>query len=309
MEKSHPMEATAKLALCFITRQKWSRKRSLHSVNEHFEAIFNAVRERKVSFAYSSMAGSISHMRANRKTLSSLPIGFFVSGFLHLMVVAILVVSLSNPAADTQGEEEAPIGLNLAMFTEPREPESVPQEASEPPPREETPPEAEPAPVEKPKPPPQPKPKPKPKPRPKPKPEPRPIPKKASPEPQKSMPGKEALPARRPVPPTAVPALSAVVAREEQRYLAALRTRIERKKRYPRASRRRGEEGRVIVGFVIRKNGALVDLRVIRSSGISRLDEAALDTLRRISPFAPIPASIGREQWALSVPISYSLRN
>ena len=47
-------EATAKLELCFITRQKWPRKRSLHSVNEHFEAIFNAVRERKVSFAYSS---------------------------------------------------------------------------------------------------------------------------------------------------------------------------------------------------------------------------------------------------------------
>nr|VFJ47643.1 MAG: hypothetical protein BECKDK2373B_GA0170837_10188 [Candidatus Kentron sp. DK] len=41
-------EATAKLELCFITRQKWSGKRSLHSVNEHFKAIFSAVREHKV---------------------------------------------------------------------------------------------------------------------------------------------------------------------------------------------------------------------------------------------------------------------
>ena len=49
------IEATAKLELCFITRQKWSRKRSLHFVAEHFEGIFNAVRERKVSFAYSSI--------------------------------------------------------------------------------------------------------------------------------------------------------------------------------------------------------------------------------------------------------------
>nr|VFJ45867.1 MAG: hypothetical protein BECKDK2373B_GA0170837_101149 [Candidatus Kentron sp. DK] len=49
-----PCEATAKLELCFITRKKWSRKRSLHFVAEHFEAIFNAVRECKVSFAYSS---------------------------------------------------------------------------------------------------------------------------------------------------------------------------------------------------------------------------------------------------------------
>ena len=45
-------ETIAKLELCFITRQKWSRKRSLHFVAEHFEAIFNAVRECKVVFAY-----------------------------------------------------------------------------------------------------------------------------------------------------------------------------------------------------------------------------------------------------------------
>nr|VFJ42416.1 MAG: hypothetical protein BECKDK2373B_GA0170837_100139 [Candidatus Kentron sp. DK] len=35
-----------------MTRQKWSEKRSLHFVAEHFEALFNAVRERKVRFAY-----------------------------------------------------------------------------------------------------------------------------------------------------------------------------------------------------------------------------------------------------------------
>nr|VFJ46637.1 MAG: hypothetical protein BECKDK2373C_GA0170839_101543 [Candidatus Kentron sp. DK] len=54
MRLSFTDEATAKLELCFITRQKWSRERSLHSVNDHFEAIFNAVRERKVVFPYNS---------------------------------------------------------------------------------------------------------------------------------------------------------------------------------------------------------------------------------------------------------------
>jgi len=101
----------------------------------------------------------------------------------------------------------------------------------------------------------------------------------------------------------------AAAAREEQHYLAALRARIERKKYYPRVSQRRAEEGKVIVSFVIRKNGEFTDLAVVESSGIDRLDDAALETLRRITPFKPIPAALGRKRWALSVPISYNLKD
>jgi len=63
----------------------------------------------------------------------------------------------------------------------------------------------------------------------------------------------------------------------------------------------------VIVAFVILKDGTLTEPKVVRSSGIERLDAAALKTLRRINPFVPIPAALGRGQWALSVPISYNL--
>nr|VFK19763.1 MAG: protein TonB [Candidatus Kentron sp. LPFa]VFK34156.1 MAG: protein TonB [Candidatus Kentron sp. LPFa] len=92
------------------------------------------------------------------------------------------------------------------------------------------------------------------------------------------------------------PIRSAIAVREEKNYLAMLRARIERKKYYPRASQRRGEEGKVIVRFVIRRNGEFTDLAVVRSSGIRRLDDAALKTLRRITPFEPIPAALGRKQ-------------
>ena len=98
------------------------------------------------------------------------------------------------------------------------------------------------------------------------------------------------------------------VDREKQQYLAALRARIERGKFYPLVSRRRGEEGKIVIGFVIRKNGELTDLTVIKSSGVRRLDNAALKTLRKITPFKPIPGILMREKWGLSVPIIYDLQ-
>ncbi|VFN03287.1 MAG: hypothetical protein BECKG1743D_GA0114223_106522 [Candidatus Kentron sp. G] len=47
-------EVNAKAGLCPITRQKRAKKRSYHGINEHFEHIFNAVRECEATFAYSS---------------------------------------------------------------------------------------------------------------------------------------------------------------------------------------------------------------------------------------------------------------
>ena len=93
-----------------------------------------------------------------------------------------------------------------------------------------------------------------------------------------------------------------------QHYLAALAARINRGKFYPRLARRLGEEGRAVVGFVIQRDGTLTDLRIVESSGHRRLDEAALETVRRVAPVEPIPDVIGRAQWPISVPIAFSLR-
>jgi len=93
-----------------------------------------------------------------------------------------------------------------------------------------------------------------------------------------------------------------------QHYLAALAAQIDRNKFYPRASRRRGEEGMVVVSFVLQRDGELTELTVAESSGVRRLDEAALKTLQRITPFKPIPGDLDRERWPISVPIAFSLR-
>jgi protein TonB len=52
---------------------------------------------------------------------------------------------------------------------------------------------------------------------------------------------------------------------------------------YPRASVRRGEEGRVLVRLGLDASGAVVSASVVTSSGHPRLDRAALEAVRRWS--------------------------
>jgi len=258
--------------------------------------------------------------------VSSLRLGFLVSGLLHVAVVAAFTQSSREPIP--AAEQSRPLTMKLALF-EPQPPPPPPAPEVRPPaeyqppaPVPEPPPEpvaavaetepVEPVPVVKPI-------------------EPPPVLKKAV-EPRRRPVAKRVVkaqaPRSRPVEPVkrverpvvaAAPIAAAPVVAErpppvavdveaKQHYLAALAVQINRRKFYPRASRRLGEEGQVVVHFVIQRNGELTDLRVTESSGSSRLDEAALKTVRRVTPFKPIPAGLGTDRWPISVPITFSLR-
>ncbi len=84
---------------------------------------------------------------------------------------------------------------------------------------------------------------------------------------------------------------------------------IHRKKFYPRPARRDRDQGEVVVAFVIQKSGSLENIRVTRSSGFESLDQAALKTLQRLNPFRPLPEELNKQQWALAVPISFTLKD
>ena len=60
----------------------------------------------------------------------------------------------------------------------------------------------------------------------------------------------------------------------------ALDTVRNRRPAYPEASRRRGQEGTVMLELRVDANGRVVDVRVTESSGFSALDAAAVETLR-----------------------------
>lgn len=77
---------------------------------------------------------------------------------------------------------------------------------------------------------------------------------------------------------------------------------------YPALSRRSGEQGRVVLRVQVAASGMPTEVQLHAGSGSSRLDNAALDAVRR---WKFVPARLGSEPVAASVlvPIVFSLKD
>jgi protein TonB len=89
-------------------------------------------------------------------------------------------------------------------------------------------------------------------------------------------------------------------------YLASLRRRIAESLRYPPAARRRGLVGTVQLEIVIHASGAIGAASVVASSSHALLDEAALETVKRLPPL-PFPAELPPRQLRVRLPVIFSL--
>jgi protein TonB len=82
-----------------------------------------------------------------------------------------------------------------------------------------------------------------------------------------------------------------------------LMAHLERYKRFPPQAR--GEHGVTHVAFAIDRHGRLMNLRIIRGSGVAILDEETLAMIRRAQPLPVPPTDISDEQLSFTVPIRY----
>ncbi|MGE0230289.1 MAG: energy transducer TonB [Flavobacteriaceae bacterium] len=87
-------------------------------------------------------------------------------------------------------------------------------------------------------------------------------------------------------------------------YRGIVRQRLNRALRFPSGAGR--ARGTVTVAFVIAPNGHISTPRIVRSSGYATLDNAAVDTVRRASPFPSIPPEAGKSEWEFTVPIYFT---
>jgi len=87
-------------------------------------------------------------------------------------------------------------------------------------------------------------------------------------------------------------------------YNALVFGHMQRFKRYPLSAR--GAAGTVVVRFELNRAGEVVDRKVTRSSGNAVLDEAALDLLRRASPFPAFPAAKPGSRDSYIAPVDFS---
>ena len=94
----------------------------------------------------------------------------------------------------------------------------------------------------------------------------------------------------------------------EKQYEQGIRQRIEQRKVYPRRAKRMRKQGVVKVAFTINRNGIISKLRILKSSGVKSLDQAALKAVRKVGRFPAIPAGIRKQSLSYNIPISYHIR-
>jgi protein TonB len=87
-------------------------------------------------------------------------------------------------------------------------------------------------------------------------------------------------------------------------YLGKLRNHLERNKVNPRTR----FVGTAIVKFTVAPNGEIASRRIAKSSGSKALDDAALASIDRASPFPPIPKDLNRNRIEVSVPFRFTIR-
>lgn len=75
-----------------------------------------------------------------------------------------------------------------------------------------------------------------------------------------------------------------------------------------RRSVARRNEGIVTVGFIVSRGGGVLSLKVVRSSGVSELDQEALVMVQRAAPFPPFPSGMTQASQNLTVPIRFVVR-
>ncbi|MBZ4021774.1 hypothetical protein CKO11_04780 [Rhodobacter sp. TJ_12] len=104
---------------------------------------------------------------------------------------------------------------------------------------------------------------------------------------------------------TAQPALAPGQAQKLlSRWGMQIRSRIERRKRYPASAGRAA--GAVGVTLVVSREGALISTAVGRSSGHPALDAAALAAVRKAGRFPAAPAGLSKPSYAFSLSIKFA---
>ena len=73
---------------------------------------------------------------------------------------------------------------------------------------------------------------------------------------------------------------------------------------YPYIARKMGWEGKVIISFVLTKDGKINFLVIEKSSGYDVLDKNAVETIKKVSRYFPLPPLDVK----IKLPISYKLK-
>ncbi len=87
-------------------------------------------------------------------------------------------------------------------------------------------------------------------------------------------------------------------------YPGKVAAKLRRALKYPKSAVS-GGSGQAQVAFTVLADGSASGIRLVSSSGSPVLDQAAMEAVRRASPFPAIPPEAGRKQWPFTVPVLF----
>ncbi len=92
------------------------------------------------------------------------------------------------------------------------------------------------------------------------------------------------------------------------RYQDMVKQRIEEVKKYPEWAKEQGIEGVAYLRFIVLANGNGQEIRLVHSSGSKILDQEALATVKRASPFPPLPEEVASSSIQMEVSLIFTLK-
>ena len=90
-------------------------------------------------------------------------------------------------------------------------------------------------------------------------------------------------------------------------YVTQVYKLIDAKKRYPRQSLMRKEEGIVLLEIIIRNDGQLKSVKSIKAK-FQRLVDSSFDAVEAAAPFPAFPKEITKQKMVIQVPVIYKIR-
>ncbi|HSH43498.1 MAG TPA: TonB family protein [Arenicellales bacterium] len=92
-------------------------------------------------------------------------------------------------------------------------------------------------------------------------------------------------------------------------YAGVLKGWLQRNMHYPRAARLAGQEGDVVVRFVIDREGNVQSVELETGSGYPLLDREATEMVERGDPFPAMPEDMPGDRLEVRVPVSFHVRD
>jgi periplasmic protein TonB len=82
---------------------------------------------------------------------------------------------------------------------------------------------------------------------------------------------------------------------------------LQQYKRYPSGAQGKREQGAVLLGFSVDRNGRVLTRRIVQSSGHADLDQEVMEMIERAQPLPAFPPSMTQSKLDLTVQIRFSL--